>query len=704
MNDFFDFNTARSPIDSENPVTVAEIRESLLDRLNAVLGYLLPGGEYRKDRFVVGNIRGDAGDSLSIETQGPKKGMWHDFATGEGGDILDLWAGATGKNTQYDFPEVLEEAWSWLGGSHNVVYNRIAAKPKKEPENLGPHTAKYDYTDADGNLIACVYRYDTPKGKEFRPWDVASRRQRAPDSRPLYNQVELFASSEVVLVEGEKCADYLISANIVATTAMNGAKAPIDKTDWTPFKQKKVTIWPDNDEAGKSYAEQAAQAIISAGAVAVDILSIPPEMPEKWDAADCDDPESFLQSAERKTISKQSGKLSIFDWKADRFAGKAPDQKFLVEGVFPLGSPAIIAAMGDSGKGMLTLKLALSVATGSPDKIQLGKMAFGGEVKEFGTAVIFTAEDSYSEIHRRIERLDPNRVSLNHKDKLIVVPLPDAGGPFPLVQTDRTGPKASQQYFDIRNQLMQISDLKLVVFDPLSSFIHADVSSDPAAGSFATGLLAELATSTGAAVLIAHHMRKPSGQKPMESPEDARDGVRGSSALVDGVRSVYCLWPEPDEKKQREFLNVFERKFERNQVYRGAVVKSNGPADRTVRHYLRNQTGLLIDVTDEYKSRSKSRYSSKTLTLLVEEIAQKARDGHPYTRTGRNGLFSRRASMAEPLNKVSKHEFEEACGELLEQQRLVLCVASGSKDHKWLDVPEGPFAMGIGEFVTGADT
>jgi DNA primase len=31
---------------------------------------------------------------------------------------------------------------------------------------------------------------------------------------------------EVVLVEGEKCADALIACGIAATTAMNGAKAP----------------------------------------------------------------------------------------------------------------------------------------------------------------------------------------------------------------------------------------------------------------------------------------------------------------------------------------------------------------------------------------------------------------------------------------------------------------------------------------------
>jgi putative DNA primase/helicase len=105
-----------------------------------------------------------------------------------------------------------------------------------------------------GNLIACVYRYDTPDGKEFRPWDVKARRHKAPDPRPLYNRPGIVKADRVVLVEGEKCADALIAKGICATTAMNGANAPIEKTDWSPLAGKHVLIWPDNDEAGKAYA------------------------------------------------------------------------------------------------------------------------------------------------------------------------------------------------------------------------------------------------------------------------------------------------------------------------------------------------------------------------------------------------------------------------------------------------------------------
>jgi putative DNA primase/helicase len=94
------------------------------------------------------------------------------------------------------------------------------------------------------------------------------------------------SAAQVVLVEGEKCAQALIDAGIVATTAMHGANAPVDKTDWSPLAGKAVLIWPDRDKPGWEYATLAAQAILSAGAKSCHILYPPEEAAEGWDAAD----------------------------------------------------------------------------------------------------------------------------------------------------------------------------------------------------------------------------------------------------------------------------------------------------------------------------------------------------------------------------------------------------------------------------------
>ena len=49
------------------------------------------------------------------------------------------------------------------------------------------------------------------------------RKWAAPVPRPLYLQPGIATADTIVLVEGEKCAQALIEAGIVATTAMHGA-------------------------------------------------------------------------------------------------------------------------------------------------------------------------------------------------------------------------------------------------------------------------------------------------------------------------------------------------------------------------------------------------------------------------------------------------------------------------------------------------
>jgi putative DNA primase/helicase len=288
-----------------------ELRTALLARLEDALRHLFPAGEVKRGKFLIGDVLGSPGRSLEIVLDGDKAGLWTDRATGEGGDIFDLIARFFRLDVRGDFPRVMEEA-AKLAGCPNTATSRKKGKKEVLVDELGPATAKWDYQAADGSLIGCVYRYDPPGGrKEFRPWDARRRKMAPPDPRPLYNQPGMVAVDTVVLVEGEKCAQALIDMGIVATTAMNGAHAPIDKTDWTPLAGKHALIWPDRDKAGWDYALNASDAIMAAGAASCTLLMPPanpsPEHPEGqpdgWDAADAVsegfDVGDFLASGER---------------------------------------------------------------------------------------------------------------------------------------------------------------------------------------------------------------------------------------------------------------------------------------------------------------------------------------------------------------------------------------------------------------------
>jgi len=280
-----DFNDTTQTVEHDRESQRDEIRAELIARMDSVLTTMFPAGKKRRGKFLIGDILGSPGDSLEVVLEGEKAGLWTDRATGDGGDIFALIAAYLEANIHTDFPRVLDEAADLLGRSRSVPVRK--AKMEAPVDDLGPATAKWDYFDATGKLIAVVYRYDPPgRKKEFRPWDAKRRKMAPPDPRPLYNQPGLAAAGHVVLVEGEKCAQALIAIGVAATTAMHGANAPVDKTDWSPLSGKAVLIWPDRDKPGWEYATQAAQAILSAGGKSCHILYPPGEAAEGWDAAD----------------------------------------------------------------------------------------------------------------------------------------------------------------------------------------------------------------------------------------------------------------------------------------------------------------------------------------------------------------------------------------------------------------------------------
>jgi putative DNA primase/helicase len=281
-----DFNDASSKLPPDPCVTRESLRTDLVARLDSILATLFPAGKKRKGKFLIGDVLGSPGDSLEVVLDGEKAGLWTDRATGDGGDIFNLIAAYLSVDAHTDFPRVMQHAADLLGQAPAATSRK--SKKKEAPlDDLGPATAKWDYFDAAGHLIAIVYRYDPPGGKkEFRPWDVKRRKMAPPDPRPLYNQPGMKDAAQVVLVEGEKCAQALIHAGITATTAMHGANAPVDKTDWTPLEGKAVLIWPDRDKPGWEYAANAAQAVLDAGARSCHILYPPQEAAEGWDAAD----------------------------------------------------------------------------------------------------------------------------------------------------------------------------------------------------------------------------------------------------------------------------------------------------------------------------------------------------------------------------------------------------------------------------------
>jgi hypothetical protein len=704
-----DFNDA-SPQGSDGlpgsrpTIDTEAVKASLLGRIEDVLSFLLPAGKIQHGKFHIGDVQGSPGDSMEVELTGDKAGVWFDHATGEGGDIFNLWASTKGLDTTTQFPQVMEDIQVWLDEPTQSTRKLSPSPRRQEPpmDELGPSTGKWDYHNQDGSLLACIYRYDPPgKKKEFRPWNVKTRKWKAPlNNRPLYNLPGIVGAKVVVLVEGEKAAEALINNGIAATTSMHGSNGPIEKTDWSPLAKKYVTIWPDKDKTGWDYAEAVANACRTAGASEVSILIPPDDKPTKWDAADAVTEGvnilSFLASVKRQEPPKKKRRINLNDWTYDRYKGPPPKRKWLIDNILPLGVPGMVAAIGGAGKSMLLMDLAIKVALTETDS-PIPMEALGGPLIPIaGTAVIFTAEDDEEEVHRRLDALVPQEPD---PDKLIVVPLPNAGGAMPLVGVGRDGPYFTDEYHELRESLSEIPDLRLVVFDPLQNFAGGDINSDPAVGSMFFAGMGRIAAETKATTLVSHHFRK-SGGKPITTANEARESIRGTTALVDGGRWSYALWDmEPDEA--RKVCKQIGQRYERDTAYRSAVVKSNWPVDKGLRVFIRSlSTGLLIDRTVDIQLADDEH--PELLDDLVAQVAKSAKNGQPFTRTGGNGLYDRRSELSKEMSIFSKRRLADMTDILLESGKVVLCMAGGSKVKKWLDIPEGEFALGNGDFKEGS--
>jgi putative DNA primase/helicase len=233
------------------------------------------------------------------------KQIYKCFACGAGGDAIDFLT---------RMGRTFQEACLELGGgdiSGAVEPQKrepIPARPNswKQIKPTGPvqHAIQHyrhgiaqnfwTYRDALGDVIGYVCRFDVPGGKEVIPYVYATDGSRSEwrwmgfeNPRPLYNLdlIHKNQSATVILVEGEKTADAISRINdsslFIVTTWIGGANG-IDKADFSPIADRRVILWPDNDEPGRKAMFEISKKLNGEKSW----VHVPKSFPEKWDAAD----------------------------------------------------------------------------------------------------------------------------------------------------------------------------------------------------------------------------------------------------------------------------------------------------------------------------------------------------------------------------------------------------------------------------------
>lgn len=584
MADVLDFNTAPRQLAVVTPADwdarLDALRTAL--RVNAadLVREIFPRARTQSGEARIGDVSGADGESLAINLHGERAGLWHDHATGEGGDLIELWL-LTQNYGSTEFPKAVDDLERWLGLSSAPKFTsavvstaraRQAAAERQAPvdHSLGAPVASWHYLSADGAVLAIVRRYDLDavdpetgkRKKTFRPFTAAGR-PGMPDPRPLYRLPSLNTASEVILVEGEKCADALASIGIEATTQMGGAKADPAKTDWSPLAGKMVLVWPDSDDAGAGLLDRVRPALEAIGCT-VAAVTVPAGKPRTWDAADAvaegEDIGAILATGRRPAPDKP--KVPIYTRRQLREM-KRPD--WLVDEI--LVERSVITIYGPSGslKSFVAIDLSMCVATGTP--------WHGRDVKQ--GAVVYVTGEGRNQIDGRYEAWERAH-SYSGDAPILTVPMGIA--------------ISSPEWVGHLIEAIEASDHPrpaMIWLDTLArTFGAGDENSQKDMNAFVQGI-DRLRDHFGCLVGVVHHTGK----------EETR-GLRGSSALYAAMDTVI----RTDRKPGRDMI---------------VALKNAQP------HGKQKDAGEFEDITFEARVVSLSAVDSKgrALTSLALQLA-----------------------------------------------------------------------------------
>lgn len=306
-----------------------DLRRSLLFESKSLLPKWLPNGRWEGNEWVALNpTRGDS--TLGSFKTNYKTGHWKDNAMEDfyGTNLLDLYAACF---TDKDCHKAAQE----LSGQISVQRIPIAApvEPANKPQPILPEAPPpsgliqsrnpamvHEYRTLDDELMGYVLRIEKSDGSKVplplfyfpvKGWDFKGFTGKT--KRPLYglHLLKQKPYAKVLLVEGEKCADFGRAAldDDWIVLSWFGGSAAFNKTDYSPLAGREVFVWPDNDEIGYKAADYVAK--VTKGT----LLAIPEGKPKGWDIAEASefDIDQIVYKATEAPTTKRQHYNSIID-------------------------------------------------------------------------------------------------------------------------------------------------------------------------------------------------------------------------------------------------------------------------------------------------------------------------------------------------------------------------------------------------------
>lgn len=258
-------------------MNAAELSQRMASEAASIAQYLLPKGKRQSGEWKAGSTGGEEGKSLSVRLSGAKAGVWADFASGEGGDLLDLWMAVRGLSMSAAMSEAMQYlgirdtmpekpaqpfkrpakpsgqaakagAMEWLQ-KRGLTPETIAAFKIAEQLRDGKTYALFPYL-RDGELVNVKYR------------NVAEKRDMRQEggAEPCLFGWHLIdpKARTVAICEGEIDAMTLHQVGVPALSVNAGAgNHQWIENDWSRLDRfSEILIFFDNDESGEKGARE----------------------------------------------------------------------------------------------------------------------------------------------------------------------------------------------------------------------------------------------------------------------------------------------------------------------------------------------------------------------------------------------------------------------------------------------------------------
>lgn len=251
------------------------------------------------------------------------KQFFYCFGCGARGDVIDFVQCVHGHKDVKQTIDMLEGSTPWRDpgrpkreAAYDEDRTAVAREPGTPPNNSPPPageklraynakrgswvtyqpSAVYPYWNADATLNGIVIRLELPGRKKITPmlrWLKVSKTQSGWTTgsferprRPYVVRPAELKSEQIIVVEGEKCADAAAAALGITAVAWAGGVRGAHLTDWSMLKGRSIVLWPDADSEGVGAMLAMFKLAQAAKAKKIKLLSWDKSKPKGWDVAD----------------------------------------------------------------------------------------------------------------------------------------------------------------------------------------------------------------------------------------------------------------------------------------------------------------------------------------------------------------------------------------------------------------------------------